>query len=171
MNVPILVTVIMVSIDAIFVGMSLGAQKGYKTRYSLIIASIIFFCSLVSFFIAIAVKQTIHFNSSQITGIAFTLLGIKNLFSKDEEKGTISLGSIVILGFVMSIDAVVATFFLTIDQMHSVLIPISAAAGHLILLLAGSYLTRYIKMSHKMHNVISASCLLLVAILNFTRVI
>ena len=167
----ILVTVIMISLDATFVGMSLGAQKGYKNRYPFIIASIILLCSLVSFFVALAVKQTLHFNSSVIIGIAFVILGLKNLFARDEEKGTISTASIIFLGFVMSIDAVVATFFLTIGQMHSILIPISAAAGHLLLLLLGSFLTKYIKMPHIYHNIVSASCLFIVAILNFAQII
>lgn len=164
-------TVTMVSIDAIFVGMSLGAREGYKHKYPLIIATIILICSFVTFFIALAVKNTIHFNSNLIIGIAFVLLGIKNLFSRDEEKKDWSIGGIVVLGFVMSIDAVIATFLLTIEQQHSILIPISAAAGHLILLFAGSYLTKYIKMPHTWHNIISASCLFLVAILNFTHLI
>jgi len=166
----IMITILLVSVDALFVGMSLRLQKDFKLYYLFIIFSIILAFSIAFYFVAGAVVERIDFAPNILVGVAFTLLGIRNLFAKDEEKMVLAIGSIVVLGLVMSIDAVVATVALTLEHGNIFFIPILAGASHLLLLLIGCFIARFIKTSHKVHNLISAFCLFLVALLSFAAI-
>ena len=106
-----------------------------------------------------------------LVGAAFLILGIRSLFDKDEDKIVMAAGAIVVLGLIMSVDGVVATTVLTIEHGKILLMPFLMPAGHLLFLLFGCCAAKYIKTSHKVHNIISASCLFLVAILNFVDIL
>jgi len=126
---------------------------------------------MISYFVAGALISYINFDVSWILGGVFLLLGIRHLFSKDEDKSLLSLGTIIALGFIISIDGFIATAVLTIDHGKTLLTPILASLGHLIFLFAGCYLVNFIKTSYKVHKYISASCLFLIAILNFVGIL
>jgi len=168
MYAPVIVTAVLVSLDALFVGMSLKLQKGFKWRYLFIIAAIILALCTVAYFAAGGVRVHMNLHTGWIIGLAFVLLGVKNLFTRDEAKITLSVAAIIVLGLVMSIDGVVATVVLSIDQMHTFWTPVLMPVGHLAFLVAGCFAARFIKCSHKWHNIISAACLFLVAVANFT---
>lgn len=171
MLVPILITSILVALDALFVGMSIKLQKGYKTYFSFVISAIIFAMCIASYFIAGAVREVIKFNTSYIIGGVFLLLALRNFFAKDEEKMILKLGAIIVLGLIMSVDGFAATAALTIEQGKTFLIPVFVTAFHLLFLLIGCFVARFMKkLPHKTHNKISACCLALVAILNFAGV-
>ena len=167
----IVITALLVSLDALFVGMSLKLQKGFKLTYLFIIASIILVTSVTAYFIAGVLSEHISFDTSILVGAAFSILGIRSLFDKDEDKMVMASGTIAILGLIMSIDGVVATTVLTIEFGKVFLTPFLMPAGHLLFLLTGCFIARHIRTSHKVHNIISASCLFLVAILNFVEII
>ena len=167
----IVITALLVSLDALFVGMSLKLQKGFKLIYLFIIASIILVTSVISYFVAGAITEYISFETSVLVGAAFLILGIRSLFDKDEDKMVMAAGTIAVLGLIMSIDGVVATTALTIENGKVLLTPFLMPAGHLLFMLIGCCAAKYIKTSHKVHNIISASCLFLVAILNFADIL
>ena len=168
MSVPILTTAVLVSLDALFVGMSLKLRKDFKYSFAVFITCVLLVMSAIAYFIAGALIEFVHFKTSWFVGGAFLLLGAKNLFAKDEEQMVPTMGAILVLGFVMSIDCVVATVALTIDQGEIFFIPITVSFGHFAFMLAGCGAARFIKTTHTVHNIISASCLFLVSILNFT---
>jgi putative Mn2+ efflux pump MntP len=171
MYIPIMVTIFLVSLDALFVGMSLKLQKSFRASYNFIIAGIIFALCVPAYFIAGGLMEHIDFDMDWIVGAAFLILGFRNLFAKDEEQMVLSIGAIIALGLVMSIDGVVATAALTIEQGKIFAIPILTALGHLAFLFIGCFAAKIIRTSHKVHNIISASCLFLVAALNFFDII
>jgi len=171
MYLPIIITATLVSLDALFVGMSLKLQKDFKRFFLFVIAAIIFCMSVIAYFLAGALIQYIDFKTSWIVGSAFLLLGIRNLFAKDEEKMALVIRAIVILGFVMSVDSIVGTIAVTVEHGKTFVSPVAMAAGHLVFLMIGSFAARFIKMSHKFHNIISAACLFFVAVLNFAGVL
>ena len=167
----IIITAILVSLDALFVGMSLKLQKGFRLAYLFVIASIILITSLAAYFVAGAIAEHVTFETSVFVGAAFLILGIRSLFDKDEDQMAMATGTIAVLGLIMSIDGVVATTALTIEHGKILLTPFLMPIGHLLFLLAGCCIAKFIKTSHKVHKVISATCLFLVAILNFVDVI
>jgi len=160
----------LVSLDALFVGMSLKLQKGFKLAYDFLIPSILLALSLIAYYVAGALSDLINFDTSWLVGGAFLILGVRNLFSKDEKSTILTTGTVIVLSLVMSIDSVITTVLLTIENGDTVLIPILVSLGHFIFLITGSYVVKFMKIPLKIRNIISASCLFLVAILNFTGV-
>jgi len=171
MYVAIIVTTMIVSIDAFFVGMALKLQNNFKPRVVLLISSVIATICFSAYFVAGKLAEYINFNTSWIVGVAFLLLGIRHLFSKEKEKGNISLRTIIALGVLMSVDAVVATTVLTLEHGPSILTPVLASLGHLMFLLIGGSIARFIKTRKKAHKVFSASCLFFIAALNFLGIL
>lgn len=160
----------LISLDALFVGMSLKLQKGFRWRYLFVISTIIMIFSSVAYVVACSLKDFIAFDLSWIVGTIFVFLGIKNLFASDRQKKSVSLLSTILLGIIMSIDAVVATVSLTIDQVQTFLIPVLLTAGHLLFLFVGAFVIHFIRMPPLWQNIISATCLFAVAMLKFTAV-
>ena len=171
MTIPIITMAVLVSLDALFVGMSLKLQKDFRLSFIFVISGILLAMSLIAYLIAGALIDFVNFEASWLVGGAFLLLGAKSLFAKDEEQMNLTMRTIIIFGLVMSIDCVVAIVALTIDQGEMLLIPFTVSFGHFVFLLAGCGAAKFIKTSHKVHNIISASCLFLVAILNFTGIV
>ena len=171
MYVPIIVTIILISLDAVFIGMSLKLQRSFNIRVISIISATIFSICVSAYFVAGLLAEYIGFNASWFVGIAFLLLAIRHLFAKSEENKLYTVKVIIFLGIIMSIDAVVATTVLTLEHDKTFLIPILAFVGHLIFLLIGGLIARFINPPSTIHKIISASCLFLIAILNFVGIL
>jgi predicted tellurium resistance membrane protein TerC len=122
--------------------------------------------SVIAFFITSALAEFITFNTSWMVGVAFLLLGLRNLLSKPSEDKPLALWPVIVIGLIMSIDAVVATAALTLEVGSMFIIPVAVAIGHFAYLYIGSFFMRFIKTSHKVSNIISAVCLMLVGVLN-----
>ena len=165
----ILVTTLLVSTDAFFIGISLGATRGYRFRYLFLISAILFLFSAFSFCIATAAKGFIDLDFSVMVGVTFIVLGLTNLASKDDTSCGIAIKKIVLLGLVMSIDVVVATTSLTLKY-SAIFIPCVLAASHFLFLMCGSVLTKYIHMPQKVRSIISAVCLITVGVLNLVGI-
>jgi len=171
MYTAIIVTTMLVSIDAFFVGMALKLQNNFKPRVVFLISLVIATICFSAYLVAGLLTEYINFQTSWIVGFAFLLLGIRHLFSKGKEKETISLRTIVALGVLMSVDAVVATVVLTLEHGQSILTPTLASMGHLMFLLVGGFIARLIKTSKKTHKIFSAGCLFFIAALNFLGIL
>ena len=147
----IIVTAALISIDALFVGMSLGSQKNFRHICFFVIAAIIFVICLSAALAASALRDYITFDTSLLVGGAFILLGVLSLFSKEEKKPErLAFGSLVVLGLVMSVDCAVGAAALTIDHSFHILTPVAITVGHLLYLPIGSFVTRFVKTSGKL---------------------
>lgn len=130
---------LIVSIDAFFIGISLGLQKKNRFSYLIIINFFLFILCFIGYFIAAEVYENIPFDPDYVVGTAFILLGLSYIVSYFvkkhrnrtpsfyEEKGT--LGAI---GLVMSLEAMLITMGITIMFMPegTWLIPFSVAIAH-----------------------------------------
>ena len=166
-----IVSVLLVSLDALFVGVSLRLRKQFEPLHNFIVFGVVLTMCTAACAAADALAVHIGFETSWLAGGAFLLLGLKNLLAKEEEKIALAIGTIVALGFFVSIDGAVLSAALTIEYGRAILTPIIVAAAHLLFLFVGSMLACCIKLPHKWRSIISASCLFLVAGLNFIGIL
>ena len=136
---------LIVSVDALFIGLSLGLQKKCKFLYLVIINIFLFLLCALGFLIAGQVYELIKFNVDIVVGITFISLGlwyilhyfisekIKHLKEKTNEEKT-SLKTIVLVGLVMSMEAMMITMGLTFIfiEISTFLIPVTVALAHFI---------------------------------------
>lgn len=162
----IVLTALLVATDAFFIGLFLGLQKA-KQSYFFIINGIIFLMCLIFYILAGLVKKSINFDTSPIAGTFFLLMGLRNLVSNPNKKNNVfTVKDAIIIGFVMSVDGIVATVTLTMDQTPVILIPAAIAASHLTYMFAGSFLARRIKWNCKISQIISCICFIGIGISN-----
>jgi len=169
--ISIFTTAILVSLEALFVGISLRLQQGFKLAFTFLISGFLLVMSIIAFFASRVLTKFIDFEISWLIGCAFILLGIMTLLSKDEGKTNLNIGTIIVASLIMAIDCVLATIALTISHGEKLLIPITVSLGHLAMLIIGYYAIKIIKTSRKAHKIISASCLFFVAALIFAGII
>jgi len=134
---------LIVSVDAFFIGLSLGLQKRCKFLYLAMINAFLFGLCIIGFFIAGRIYELIPFEPDYVVGFAFIALGLWTILhyfisahikcrkSNTEETAT-SLKAIVIVGIVMSVEAMLITMGITfIFQPDStLLIPFTVALAH-----------------------------------------
>ncbi|MCL2857620.1 MAG: manganese efflux pump [Oscillospiraceae bacterium] len=142
MFMPILSGLI-VSVDAFFIGLSLGLQKRCKFLYLAIINTFLFVLCILGFLIAGRVYELIPFEPDYIVGFSFIALGlwcILHFFISEhikKRKGTaeevnVSLKTIILVGLVMSVEAMLITMGITFIFLpgSTFLIPIAVALAH-----------------------------------------
>jgi len=142
MFIPILSGLI-VSVDAFFIGLSLGLQKRCKFLYLAIINAFLFGLCVLGFLIAGQIYELIPIEPDLIVGFAFITLGLWTILhyfvsdyikqrKKTAEEVNISLKTIILVGLVMSIEAMVITMGITfIFLPHSTfVIPVTVALAH-----------------------------------------
>jgi len=134
---------LIVSVDAFFIGLSLGLQKKCKFLYLAIINAFLFGLCIIGFLVAGQVYELIPFDPDLIVGFAFIALGlwcILHYFISEQikrRKGIISeekafIKSISLVGLVMSAEAMLITMGITFIFMPNatLLIPITVALAH-----------------------------------------
>jgi len=106
---------LIVSVDAFFIGLSLGLQKRCRFLYLLIINTVLLGLCILGFLIAGRIYERIAFDTDVIVGFSFIALGlwtilhyflseqIKRRRENTDKVGT-SLKTIVLIGLVMSGD-------------------------------------------------------------------
>ena len=142
MFLPILSSLI-VSVDAFFIGISLGLQKRCRFLYLAIINAFLFALCILGFLLAGRVYEYIPFDPDLIVGFAFILLGLWTVIQyfisehmkrrkRNTEKESNSLRTIVLVGLVMSGEAMLITMGLTLvfAPYATVLIPLTVALAH-----------------------------------------
>jgi len=129
MLLPILSGLI-VSIDAFFIGLSLGLQKKCKFLYLAIINAFLFGLCILGFFVAGWLYELIEFDVDLIVGFSFITLGLWCIFQYFWGKS--SSKSIIPVGFVMSIEAMMITMGITFIFLpySNLIIPIVVALAH-----------------------------------------
>jgi len=134
---------LIVSVDAFFIGLSLGLQKRCKFSHLAIINAFLFGLCVLGFLLAGRLYEYIGIDTDLIVGLSFVALGlwcILNYFisgcakrckgNAKEEKT--SPKAIIIVGLVMSIEAMLITMGITFIFLpnSTFLIPITVAFAH-----------------------------------------
>jgi len=135
MFMPILSGLI-VSLDAFFIGISLGLQQKCKFVYLAIINAFLFGMCVFGFFVAGQIYYRIPFDPDLVVGFAFIALGLWTILqyfipeSKKPRKGNAK--TIILVGLVMSAEAMVITMGLTLlfRPESTFIIPLTVALAH-----------------------------------------
>jgi len=134
---------LVVSVDAFFIGLSLGMQKKCRFLYLAAINAFLFALCILGFLIAGQVYESIPFDPDIIVGVAFISLGlwtIAHYFISEyikKRKGTtdevnISFKTIILVGLVMSVEAMLITMGITFIFLpeSTFVIPMTVALAH-----------------------------------------
>jgi len=126
---------LIVSVDAFFIGLSLGFQKKCRFLHLVIINAFLLGLCFLGFFVAGRVYEAIPIDPDIVVGFAFIALGlwcIINYFLTRHKKEKLCVKSICMVGMVMSIEAMVITMGITIIFMpdSSLLIPVTVGLAH-----------------------------------------
>lgn len=134
---------LIVSVDAFFIGLSLGMQKRCSFLYLTIINAFLFGLCVVGFLLAGQIYEIIPFDPDIIVGFAFISLGlwtILHFFVSErikKRRGTnaevnVSVKAIVLVGLVMSVEAMLITMGITFIFLpnSTFIIPITVALAH-----------------------------------------
>ena len=134
---------LVVSVDAFFIGISLGLQKRCKFKYLALINLFLFGLCILGFFLASRVYELIPIDPDLIVGFAFISLGLWTILQYflseniKRRRGTegdtnISPKTFVLVGLVMSIEAMLITMGITIIFLpySNFVIPITVALAH-----------------------------------------
>ena len=150
---------LVVSTDAFFIGASLGLQK--KCKFYQIALINLFLCSLcmVGYFLADFIADYIFFDTAVIVGLVFISLGAWYIFG---------VSKISIVGVAMSVEAMFITMGLTLlfshDNNASIIIPIAVALAHFGYAAASFFLARsrlIRRISDRLCNIISGGALII----------
>jgi len=123
---------LVVSVDAFFIGLSLGMQKKCRFVHLAIINGFLLFLCFVGFFVAEQIYETIPFDPDLVVGISFIALGLWTILHhfifRDSQKGKAT----VLIGLVMSAEAMLITMGITLVFLpHSTIaIPITVSLAH-----------------------------------------
>jgi len=138
MFIPILSSLI-VSIDAFFIGLSLGLNKRCKFLHLIIINIFLFALCIIGFLAAGHVYERIPFEPDYVVGFAFISLGLWTILQyfvirriKHSNDEPTSLKTIILVGLVMSFEAMLITMGLTLifHPYSFFIIPITVALAH-----------------------------------------
>ena len=133
---------LIVSVDAFFIGISLGLQKRCKLSYLVIINAFLLVLCMLGFLIAERIYELIAVDTDLIVGFSFIALGLWCSLSyflprylkryKEKTKEEDSLKTIILVGLVMSIEAMIITMGITFIFLpnSTLVIPITVALAH-----------------------------------------
>ena len=165
---------LIVSVDAFFIGLSLGLQKRCKFLYLILINLLLLFLCLIGFFIAELIYTLIPFDPDLIVGISFIALGcwyIVHYFISEhmKPKKELNKGSpkiIILIGLIMSFEAMLITIGITLifAPLSTILIPITVALAHFLYSAFSFYLARtnYVKkLPAKLSHILSGLALII----------
>jgi len=134
---------LIVSVDAFFIGLSLGLQKKCKFLYLAIINAFLLGLCILGFLIAGQIYESIPFDPDLIVGFAFIALGLWTILHYflcthiKKRKGiigdeSVSIKAIILVGLVMSIEAMLITMGITFifSPGSTFVIPVVVALAH-----------------------------------------
>ena len=153
MFLPILSGLI-VSVDAFFIGLSLGLQKKCRFLYLAIINAFLLALCILGFFVAGQIYEHIPIDPDYIVGCAFIALGLwtilhyfistrKKSHTEDNSERS-SRKTFVLVGLVMSIEAMLITMGITLIFLpeSNLFIPLTVAFAHFAYSTLSFYLAR-----------------------------
>ena len=134
---------LIVSVDAFFIGLSLGLQAKCKFLYLIIINVFLLGLCILGYLIAGRFYEFIEFDTDIIVGFAFIALGLWCMIhyfmyeyvkqrKRNMRRKNSSLKTIVLVGLVMSVEAMIITMGITFIFLpnSTFIIPITVAFAH-----------------------------------------
>jgi len=123
---------LIVSVDAFFIGLSLGLQKSCKFLYLAIINVFLLCLCILGYLIAGQIYERITFDTDIVVGAAFIVLGCWYIFHYFLSRQAASVRQIIPVGMVMSLEAMIITMGITFIFLpnSSWVIPITVALAH-----------------------------------------
>ena len=138
-----IVSGLIVSVDAFFIGLSLGLQKKCRFLYLVIINAFLLGLCILGFFVAGQIYEHIPIDPDYIVGFSFIALGLWTILhyfistgrksrAKDDGEENTSRKTIVLVGLVMSVEAMLITMGITLIFLpeSNLLIPLTVAFAH-----------------------------------------
>jgi hypothetical protein len=124
---------LIVSIDAFFIGVSLGLQEKCRFMHLVVINAFLFVLCIFGFLLAGQIYAYIPFSPDIIVGIAFIILGLLTIF-QSFLLGGIKRQTVLVIGAIMSGEAMLITIGLTLIFLpHGGLaIPVTVALAHFV---------------------------------------
>ncbi|MCL2587622.1 MAG: hypothetical protein FWE31_05325 [Firmicutes bacterium] len=167
---------LLVSIDALFIGISLGTQKRCRFWYLLVINAGLLALCFAGFFIARALGD-LDFDFDIVVGISFITLGAWFILyyflfeHKKYKQGEVQMGrkTIIMTGILMSVEAMLITLGLTLVYQATsapIIIPIVVGVAHFVYCTATFFMAKYLrKFPHWVGHVISGIALIIYGIM------
>ena len=137
---------LIVSIDAFFIGISLGLQRRCKFLYLAIINAFLFALCMLGYLLAGQLQ--LAFDPDILVGGVFIALGLWYIaYYFINRRKTETTKTIVLVGLVMSLEAMLITVGLTLILGSTLLIPLTVALAHFGYSALSFYLARakYVK--------------------------
>ena len=141
---------LVVSVDAFFIGVSLGLQKKCKFMYLVLTNACLLGLCIFGFLIAGRIYELVQLEADLVIGLAFITLGLWCILryyistrtskasvsyeNKSPDATATSLKTIVIIGLVMSVEAMLITIGITFVFLpgSTIIIPITVAVAHFL---------------------------------------
>jgi putative Mn2+ efflux pump MntP len=161
----ILLTSLLVSADAFFVGLSLSTNHKRWYIGVLFIISILTSFAFLAWFVHGLANNLFGNFLQYIIIVFFTILGIKNILSfspaPTARKNILGLLS---LGLCMSIDVVLTVVSLSAET-AKIVVPFAVVAAHIFAIFLGGFLGKLFAKPTKHRNTLSGVCLIVVALI------
>ncbi len=171
MNVTsIIISAVLVSIDALLVGAIIGTKQKFnfaKYLLSLLIISVLIFAGYA---LGMFIKNYIDLDLRYFSGAIFLILGLKNIFTKEKEtEGNLSIPQLSALVFSLSLDGALLCFS-TAFSYTSVIMPVVVCVVHYLFLLLGWLILSLFSKKIKHANLISGCALIVLGLLKILGV-
>ena len=126
---------LIVSVDALFIGVSLGSQKRCKFWHLAVINAVLTALCFVGYLLGILVGDSVDLDLGLVIGLLFIALGVwtvANYFLFERRKKR-AVNNIIFTGLFMSVEAMFITIGLTIIlDVTTILIPLTVALAHFV---------------------------------------
>ena len=166
MNYYLIITALTVSIDSFLCGFSLAMNNSKKFTLVGIITLIVFIMCLVANYGAILLKNLLTEKTACLGGIVLIIIGLCNLFKKEtnlNKKTSNFLVESVSAGFAVGLDGAFANLSLSFMDMNSIMVPITIAIFHGIMLLFSVLLSKT-KTAQKISKITFVAPLILICL-------
>ena len=123
---------LIVSVDAFFIGLSLGLQKNCKFMYLAIINGFLLGLCMLGFLLAGRVYEYIGVDTDVVVGFLFIGLGVWYILHYFASEYIKPRRTIILVGLVMSVEAMLITMGITFifSPGATVFIPVTVALAH-----------------------------------------
>jgi putative Mn2+ efflux pump MntP len=153
MTLSVLLTALLVSADAFFVGVSLHLRRAW------ILSALLIGYAFAAYGISFLIHERIDAEILRwFVAAAFLCMGIRNFFGGGDKT------NILLLSMVMSVDVIVAVLSLSVEYDCPMFVPVAVGASHLLAIFIGVALGETCGIN-RFRSIVSGVCLILVAIL------
>ncbi|MCL1996017.1 MAG: manganese efflux pump [Defluviitaleaceae bacterium] len=137
---------LIISVDAFFIGLSLGLQERCKLLYLVFINMFLLVLCIIGFFVASWLYDLIPVDPDLVVGFSFIAIGVYYILhyflterkkhhteeKEGKQESEKSLKTIIIVGFIMSVEAMLITMGIVIVfwPYSTIAIPITVAFAH-----------------------------------------